>query len=476
MYDVIIIGGGITGTCIARELSKYELHILLVEKNPEICAETSRINSGIIHGGYDAKEGTLKARLNVRGNKLVRELAPVLHLHFKQCGSLVTAFSQEEMQMIYTLYERGKTNGAEDLALWDKKTVLKAEPNLSAKAEGALYCGSAGIICPFDMTCAFAENAVKNGAALKKNCEVTGIEKTADGFAVQTVCGTFKTAYLVNAAGLYADTVAAMLGETDYTVRPRKGEYRILDKSYAGIVKHIIFQTPTKMGKGILVSPTSHGNIIIGPSAENIKDKEDTAVTAAGLKSIDTLCKKSVPSIDLRKTIRVFAGNRPCPSTGEFMIYPSKKNRGFIHAGGIDSPGLSSAPAVGEYIAEILKEEGCKMKPKADFNPERKPIPRFAELPYADQAALIKENPLYGHVICRCETVTEAEIIAALKGPAGACTVDGIKRRVRPGSGRCQGGFCAIRVMEIISRELHIPVEKVLKDHIGSEIVTGRLK
>lgn len=476
MYDVIIIGGGVVGACIARELSKYDLKIIVLEKNIEICSETSRINSGIIHGGYDAKEGSLKAKLNVRGNRLVRDLAPVLNFHFKQCGSLVLAFSEEETQTLKTLYERGLKNGVEGLELWDKEKILNEEPDISGEVKEALYCSSAGVICPFGMTYAFMENAVTNGVKLKCSSEVIGIQKETDGFTVKTHNGEFKAAYIINAAGLYSDKIAGMVGENDYKILPRKGEYRILDKSYKDIVKHIIFQSPTKMGKGILVSPTSHGNIILGPSAEDIEDGEDTSVTADGLNKIDSLCKKSVPKIEIRKTIRVFAGTRPRSSTEEFMIYASKQNKGFIHAGGIESPGFSSAPAIGEYVASILQGEGCPMNMKKNFNPIRKGIPSFANLSRQEQSDLIRLNPLYGHVICRCETITEAEIVEALKRPIGICTLDGIKRMVRPGSGRCQGGFCTPRVMEIISRELKIPMEKILKDHAGSGIIMGKLK
>lgn len=476
MLDVVIIGGGVVGACIARELSKYQLETVLLEKNPEVGAETSRVNSGIVHGGYDAKEGSLKAKLNVRGNQLIRELAPVLHLHFKQCGSLVVAFSDDDMQAVHNLYERGIKNGVPGMEIWDTQTLRAKEPNISPEAVGALFCGTAGIICPFNMTCAFMENAIENGVRLQTDSKVLDIQKESDGFRIKTKDQTYKSKYIVNAAGLYSDKIAALVGDHDYTICPRKGEYRILDKSYKDLVNYVIFQAPTKMGKGILVTPTYHENIMVGPTATDVESVEDVSVDTNGLRQLDTLSKKSVPRLDLRKTIRVFSGVRARPNTGEFMIYPSKNAKGFIHAGGIESPGLTSAPAIAEYVAELLNQEGCVLQPKQSFKAEREAIPQFALLPPEEQAKLIKENPLYGHVICRCETITEAEIVQAIHKPAGARTLDGVKRRVRPGAGRCQGGFCAPRVMEILSRELHIPMEKILKDHQGSEIVIGKLK
>ncbi len=476
MYDVIIIGGGVTGTAVARELSQYKLNIVLLEKNTDVCDGTSKANSAIVHGGFDAKPGTLKARFNARGNELIRQLAPRLHFHFKQTGSLVAAFSDEEMEEVKKLYDRGIQNGISDLEIWDAEKTLREEPNLSSEVKGSLYSGTAGIVCPFSMTFAFIENAVTNGAELVTDAEVTAIEKKDGFFSVTTAKGVFTAPFVVNAAGVYADTVAAFAGDTDYCILPRKGEYRVLDKTCGDIVKRVIFQAPTKMGKGILVAPTYDGNIIAGPTAEDVDDPDDISTTLEGIAKIDTFAKKSVPSLDFKKTIRTFTGVRARSSTGDFMIYASEKAKGFIHVGGIESPGLSSAPAIAEYVAELLKQEGAVLDKKPDYCAEREAIPQFSQLPHEKQAALIKENPLYGHIICRCETVTEAEIAAAIHRPAGARTVDGVKRRVRPGTGRCQGGFCMPRVLEILSRELHVPVESILKSTAGTEIVTGLLK
>lgn len=504
MYDVIIIGGGVVGCAIARELSQYRLSVALLEKHSEVCEGSSKANSAIVHGGFDAKPGTVKARLNVRGNELIRRLAPQLQFHFKQIGSLVVAFSDEDMEELKKLYDRGIANGVPELALWDREKTLAEEPNLSPETRGALFCGTAGIVCPFGMTYAFIENAVENGVELICDAEVTGIKKIGsgtgtdraavqtrdgaaqtvtaqtsaqeNGFSVTTPQGVFTAQYVINAAGLYADKIAAMIGDCDYTILPRKGEYRVLDKVCGDLVHHVIFQAPTKMGKGVLVTPTYDNNLLAGPTAQDVDDCEDTSTTFAGLNKIDSSAKKAVPSLDFRKTIRTFTGVRARPSTGDFMIYASKQAKGFIHAGGIESPGLSSAPAIAEYVAELLRQEGMALIKKPHVITGRKGIGQFSAMPNEKRAALIAENPLYGRIICRCETVTEAEIIEAIRRPAGARTVDGVKRRVRPGTGRCQGGFCTPRVLEILSRELRLPMESIPKSDKGTEIVLGKLK
>ena len=476
MYDVVIIGGGVVGCAIARELSQYRLKIALLEKHSDVCEGSSKANSAVAHGGFDAKPGTLKARLNVRGNELIRRLAPQLQFHFKQIGSLVIAFSNEDIQEIKKLYDRGIANGVPELELWDREKLLAEEPNLSPETKGALFCGTAGIVCPFGMTYAFIENAVENGVELICDAEVIAIIIQENSFSVTTDRAVFTARYVINAAGLYADKIAAMIGDCDYTIHPRKGEYRVLDKMCGDIVRHVIFQAPSKMGKGVLVAPTYDNNILAGPTAEDVNDREDTATTLLGLNKIDVLAKRSVPSLDFRKTIRTFTGVRARPDTGDFMIYASEKVSGFIHAGGIESPGLTSAPAIAEYVAELLQRAGAALVKKAHIITERKGIPQFSALSNEERAALIAANPLYGKVICRCETVTEAEIIEAIRRPAGAHTVDGVKRRVRPGTGRCQGSFCTPRVLEILSRELRLPMEKIVKSVRGTEIILGGLK
>ncbi len=481
MYDILIIGAGVTGACIARELSKYNLKIAVLEKEIECGCGTSKANSGIIHGGYDCKEGSLKAKLNVRGNYLVRQLKDTLDLKFEQCGSLVIAFSEEEMQSVRDLYERGIANNCEELEIWDKEKLLQAEPNISKEAVGALYCGVAGIICPFNMTVAFLESAVINGVEFFGESEVLAVEKEENTrpeesyFTVKTKTKDFKTKMIVNAAGLYSDKIANLFGDTEFKIIPRRGEYRLFDKNYKNLVNMVCFQAPSKMGKGILVFPSVHGNYLIGPSADDIEDAEDTRVSNEGLSVVEEKARKTVPDLNMRETIRVFAGVRARPSTGDFMVYTSKNARGVIHAGGIESPGLSSAPAIAEMVADLAKAEaeklGISFEPKSDFKPSRKNIAQFSELSFEEQKALIKQDKAYSNIICRCEVVSEAEIVQAIHRPAGARTVDGIKRRVRPGSGRCQGGFCQPFVMKILARELGLPIEKIQKDRPNSSVV-----
>ncbi|PIE98189.1 MAG: FAD/NAD(P)-binding oxidoreductase [Treponema sp.] len=458
-FDVIVIGCGVVGASIARELSKYDLSVAVLEKHLEPCSETSRANSGIVHGGYDTKLGTLKCELNIRGNRLIREEAERLDLDFHQTGSLVLAFSKEDEDSVSELYERGLAMNCEGLEIWDKDTVLENEPNISENVRSALYCGSAGIICPFDMTFSGIEVAVQNGARFVNNAEVLDIKKGRHGgYDVETSQGVFNAQYVVNAAGLFSDKIANMVGDYDFSILPRKGEYRILDKTCFSVVKRVIFQAPSKLGKGVLVSPTSHGNIIVGPTAQAVDSIYDTSITQEGLGFLDEKSIKSVPSLNLRKTIRVFSGVRAKTKTKDFIISESKHAQGFINVGGIDSPGLSSAFAIAEYVVSVLEDAGAKLVKKSKYNSSRKRI----------------QKPDYGQIICRCESVTEQEIVEAVRRPAGAVTVDGIKRRVRPGSGRCQGGFCTPKVMQILSRELNTPMEEIVKGENESFLLIGK--
>lgn len=472
-YDVVIIGCGVVGAAIARELSQYDLKILVLEKNTEVCTETSKANSGIMHGGYDAKPGTLKALLNVRGNALARKFAKEMDFCFKQTGSIVVAFSDEEKEAIEHLYKQAEVVQAVGVSVWEKNQLHEKEPELSEKAIQALYCSSAGVICPFDMTYGCIENAIENGVELITESPVIDIKKANGTYTLCTPTAEYKTHFVINAAGLYSDKIANLAGDNDFTILPRKGEYRLLDKSYQKI-NHVIFQAPSKMGKGILVSPTSHGNVIVGPTAEDIPAADDTSVTKKGIDYLDNMALKSVPNLPLKKTIRVFTGVRARPSTGDFMIYESKHSKGIIHAGGIESPGLSSALAIGEYVANLLESAGAKLIKKTNYQAKRTRPHLFIELDKKTQNQMIAKNPAYGHIICRCENITEGEIIDVIHRFAGSRTLDSIKRRARPGSGRCQGGFCAPRVMEIISRELNIPLETVLKENQGSTILTGQ--
>jgi len=477
MYDIAIIGGGVTGCSIARELSKYKFNTVILEKGTEVCQGATKANSAIVHGGYDAKEGTLKAKLNVKGNKMHTNLCYELNVEFKRIGSLVIAFDEEDMKTINTLYNRGIANGVEGLRIIKDKNEIKVlEPNINDKVIGVLFCESSGIVCPFDLNYALVENAIKNGVELKTEHHVINIEKKEDYFHIYTTKETIKSKYIINAAGVYADEINKMIGGNEYYIIPRKGEYRVLDKSESKNINHVLFQCPSSKGKGVLITPTVHNNVLLGPTAVEVDDKEDISVSDYSLEFISNSAKKVIPKIDVYKTITSFAGLRATPNTRDFMIFASNKCRGFINVGGIESPGLTAAPAIAEYVIEILKKEGLEFIKKEKFNPFREKAKQFRNMTKEEREEAIKINKKYNKIICKCEQVTEAEIIDAIHRPAGAKTIDGIKRRVRPGMGRCQGGFCGPRVVEILAKELNIPVEDVIKDKKNSKMILGKMK
>ena len=475
-YDVTVIGAGVVGSLIARALSRYELKLCLVDKDSDVSMGASKANSGIVHAGYAAKPGTLKALLNVKGNEMMDTVASELGVPFKRIGSLVVGFGDDDLPALEKLLNDGKANGVPGLKVLDRTEIAAIEPNLSEKASHALYAPTAGIICPYELTIAAAENAVSNGAEIRLGSPVTSIEKIEDGFSVTAGGSTFETKYIINAAGVYSDAIAAMAGDKSIDVFPRKGEYMLLDKSQGGMVNHVIFQTPTKYGKGILVTPTVDGNLLVGPTATDEDDKDDTSTTSEGLSVVSSKGLKSVPGLNLREVINSFAGLRSVPSNGDFTVAQSKSVEGLINVAGIESPGLSASPAIAEYTVGVLKEAGAELTPKKSFNPIRKPIPRFSEMTDEEKAAKIKENPLYGRIICRCESVTEGEIVDAIHRPVGAHNLDAIKRRTRQGMGRCQGGFCIPRVMSILSRELGISEEEITKCGGDSKMIVGRTK
>jgi glycerol-3-phosphate dehydrogenase len=467
--DVVVIGGGIVGTAVLRELSKYDLKCILVEKEPDLAMGTTKANSAILHAGFDAPTGSLKAITNVRGNKLYHELEQELDLDIKWTGSLVAATTDEEMATLQELLERGKANGVEGLKILSREEVLQKEKNLTS-VKGALWAPSAGVCWPFGAALAFARCAVQNGAEVMRDCRVLGFIKE-DGriTGVETSQGVIKTKYVVNAAGVYADEIAKLAGDESFTITPRKGEYILFDKTAcSSLVFGVVFPTPTKKSKGILVCTTTHGNTFIGPNAQDMEDKEDHAVTAEGMNEIIASARKLIPNLPMGAAITEFSGLRAVSSTGDFIIGASAV-AGLYNAAGMQSPGLTAAPAVAEMIAEaIVKDSGAQAK--ADFKAELPKKPVFNRLNWDKQAELIKENSLYGRVICRCETITEAEIVEAIHESCGARTVDGVKRRTRAGMGRCQGGFCGPRVTQILARELNIPVPEVLKERADSHM------
>ncbi len=474
-YDVAVVGAGVIGSLIARELCRYNIKVALVEKKNDMATGTSKANSAIVHAGFDAKPGTLKAKLNVEGTALMPELCKILGVPFKPVGSLVVAFSDEEVETLGELLERGKTNGVPGLEIYDAAKLREVEPFISENAKAALWAPTAGIVCPYELTIAAAENAVVNGADFIRNFEVKKIGFDGNEFTVSNGENEFKTKYIINAAGVYCDEIAALIGDTSIHTIPRKGEYMLCDKSVGHLAKHTIFQCPSKMGKGVLVTPTVDGNLLIGPSALDIEDKEDFATTAAALSGILETAKKSVPSLTTREVITSFAGLRAHCTRDDFIIEPSEKNSRFINVAGIESPGLSSAPAIAEYVRDIILKS-ASFEEKADFNPVREEPVRFRHMTNEERKALIEKNPAYGQIICRCETITEGEILDAIHAPAGARDVDGVKRRTRAGMGRCQGGFCGSKVVEILARELGVEINEITKFGGNSKILYERTK
>lgn len=467
--DVVVIGGGIVGTAVLRELSKYDLKCILVEKEPDLAMGTTKANSAILHAGFDAPTGSLKAITNVRGNQLYHELEKDLDLDIKWTGSMVAATTDEEMATLQELLERGKANGVKGLKILSHEEVLQKEKNLTA-VKGALWAPSAGVCWPFGAALAFAKCAVQNGAEVIRDCRVLGFIKE-DGrlTGVETSKGVIKTKYVVNAAGVYADEIAKLAGDNSFTITPRKGEYILFDKTAcSSLVYGVVFPTPTKKSKGILVCTTTHGNTFIGPNAQDMEDKDDHAVTTDGMNEIIASARKLIPNLPMGAAITEFAGLRAVSSTGDFIIGASSVP-GLYNAAGMQSPGLTAAPAVAEMLAAAIVKD-CGAAAKTDFKAALPKKAVFNRMNWDQQAALIKENHLYGRVICRCETVTEAEIVEAIHEPCGARTVDGVKRRTRAGMGRCQGGFCGPRVTQILARELNIPVPEVLKERADSHM------
>lgn len=472
MYDVAIIGCGITGSACAYYLSKYSLKIAIIEKYNDVCCGTTRANSAIIHAGYDPVPGTNCAKFNVRGNELTKEICKKLDVLCKEIGSLVVAFSDKEKETLNVLYDRGIKNGVPNMEIWDKDRLIKEEPNISENAVAALYAPTAAIVNPWEYGLAMAETAVRNGAELKLNTEVADIIKSENGWLIKTNNGSVEAKYVINAAGVYSDVIHNMVAEKTFEILPSAGEYYLLDKSEGERVKHVIFQCPNELGKGVLVAPTVHGNLIVGPNAIK-SDRDDTRTTTASLDFIRQAASKSVPSIQYRENIRNFTGVRANSDTDDFVIEFAAEN--FLDLAGIKSPGLSAAPAIAEEAVKMLSESGLELKEKKNVIDTRKHL-RFKELSDEEKNKVISENPLYGRVVCRCETITEGEIVDALSSPITPVSLDGVKRRAGTGMGRCQGGFCGPKVLEIIARKNGIAFEDVLQDGNGSYILTGETK
>ena len=476
MYDIIIIGAGVTGSSVARELSRYNANICVLEKGEDVCTGTSKANSAIVHAGFDAAEGSMMAKMNVRGNEMMTQLAEDLDIPFKRNGAMVVCIHKEALDGLKTLYDRGIANGVKELRILNREEALEMEPNLSENVQGALYAPTSGIICPFILNIAMAENAAENGVEFRFNTQVEDIKADADGiWHLRTNNGEYTAKYVINAAGVHADIIHNMVSENKIHITPRRGDYCLLDKEVGGHVKHTIFPQPTNLGKGVLVSPTVHGNLIVGPTAVDIEDKEGNNTTAAGINDLIAKAGAHVRDLPLRKVITSFAGLRAHEAHHEFIIKEVEDAPHFIDCAGIESPGLTSAPAIGEYVGQMMKEK-MELTEKENWISKRKGILNPQELSFEDRAELINEKPAYGNIICRCESISEGEILDAIHRPLGARSLDGVKRRTRAGMGRCQAGFCSPRVMEILNRELGIPMEEITKSGGRSNIVLERTK
>lgn len=472
MYDVVIIGAGVSGSAIASELSKYNAKIAVLERAEDVCCGTTKANSGIVHAGYDAQPGSMMAKLNVRGNEKMTEISQRLNVSFQRNGSLLVCRSLEEIQKLEELKLRGEKNGVKGLQILMREELLSMEPNLSDEVVAGLYAPTAGIVCPFGLNLAFAEHAYANGVEFHFYTKVTGIEETDGGYTVQTTKGAFPARVVVNAAGVFADEIHNMVCEEKMHITPRKGEYFLLDRSEGAHVGRTIFALPTKLGKGILVTPTVHGNLLLGPTAMDIENKEGTDTTRDGLDMVMTRAGENVKNLAFRKVITSFAGLRAHEANHDFIIEEAIDHPGFIDCAGIESPGLTSAPAIGEMVACMVQEK-LQFELNPTYTDTRKGILNPEHLSIEDRHALIQKQPAYGNIICRCEMISEGEILDAIHRPLGAKTLDGLKRRVRAGSGRCQSGFCAPKSMEILVRELGVSMEEITKSGADSKLIVG---
>ncbi len=476
MYDIIIIGAGIVGGMIARELSKYKLNICILEKENDVAMGATKANSAIVHAGFDAKEGSLKARMNVKGSQMMEKICSELGVKYKRNGSLVIGFDEEDRASLEALCKRGIANGVENLKIVEGNELKALEPNISNNVLCALHAPTGAIVCPYELCIASIGNAMDNGASLICNFEVCGITRDVEAYTIKNTRGdTVKSRYIINAAGIYSDKIAGMVGDTSFDVHPRRGEYILLDREVGGLVSHTIFRTPSKMGKGILVTPTVDGNLLVGPTSVDMTDKDDKATYAEGLSLVMKQANENIEGgVPFGKTITSFCGLRAVGSTGDFIINSPAEN--FINVAGIESPGLTSAPAIAEYVCEILPGLGLELSEKSDFDPIREPKHYFREASIEEKNKIIKKDPTYGKIICRCESISEGEIIDAITSNPPASDIDGVKRRTRAGMGRCQGGFCGPYVMELISKLKNIPYEDVTKCGGDSVVVYGKTK
>lgn len=476
MFDVAIAGGGVIGGMVARELTKYKLSVCILERENDVACGATKANSGIVHGGYDPEPDTRKAKLNTVGVEKLFATAKMLHVPIIRNGSLVCAFSAEEDKTVQELYDRGITNQIPDLEIITGDRARQIEPMLSGQVTSALWVRNAGIVCPYALTIASVGNAMDNGAQLKLNFEICRITKEDGAFTVEATSGeTVRAKYLINCAGGYSDRIAALAGDDSFTIIPRAGEYLLLDKTEGSRVSHTIFQVPSAEGKGILVCPTVDGNLLTGPTAAKVETPDSKQITQPGIDAVMKLSRKSVPSVDFRNVITSFTGVRSSEKSGDFIIGFSEKTENLLNVAAIDSPGLTCCVAIAEYVVELMRNAGIPLERNPAFDGNREDPHTFRKMSDEEKDTFIKQNPAYGKIVCRCESVSEGEIRYALTHNPPARDMDGVKRRTRSGMGRCQGGFCGPYVMKLIAEEKGIAKEQVTKNGAGSEMVIGKL-
>lgn len=474
MYDVAVIGAGVVGGMIARKLSSFDLKICILEKENDVAMGATKANSAIVHAGFDAAEGSLKAILNVKGSEMFPQITKELGVKYINNGSIVIGFNDEDRVTIEELLIRGTKNGVKNLCIVEKDELKKLEPNISDNVVCALYAPTGAITCPYELTVAAIGNAMDNGADLELNFDVEKIEDKGDCYCITSGDKTIEAKYVVNAAGLYSDEIASMIGDNSFKVHPRRGEYILLDRECGDLVGTTVFRTPSKLGKGILISPTVDGNLLTGPTSVDMEDKEDNSTTPEGFASIIREANENIKGIPFNKTITSFCGLRAAGDTGDFIINSNVKN--FINVAGIESPGLSASPAIAEMVADMLGDAGLELKENKNYNPIRKPAHAFREASIEEKNEMIKKNPAYGKIICRCETVTEGEILDAIRTNPKPRDLDGVKRRTRAQMGRCQGGFCGPQIVEMLANELGIKYEEVTKFGGNSVMNMGKTK
>ena len=474
MYDVVIIGAGVVGGMIARTLSAYNLKVVLLEKENDVATGATKANSAIVHAGFDAKEGSLKAKLNVEGSKMMKKVTEELGVKYKNNGSLVIGFNEEDRKVIEELFKRGIKNGVESLRIIEKEELAELEPNISDNVICALYAQTGAIVCPYELTVAAIGNAMDNGVELRTNFEVQDIKEIDGVYVVVSENDSIKTRYVINAAGIYADKIAKMAGDNSFNIRPRKGEYILLDKEFGGLVSSTVFRTPSRMGKGILISPTVDGNMLTGPTSVNIDDKEDKSTTTDGFAHIIKEANENMKGVPFSGTITSFCGLRAVGDTGDFIINSPKK--GFINVAGIESPGLSASPAIGNMVRDMLIEQGENLVNKESYNPIRKPMHYFKNASIEEKNKIIAKDKAFGKIVCRCESVTEGEILEAIRTNPKPTDLDGVKRRTRAQMGRCQGGFCSSYIIKLLAEEMEIPCTDITKCGGTSRVIAGKTK